>query len=139
MNNRNINIGKFQKKIFLITFIPMVALSVFNFLLISALYLALKRIIQTQSSIPDLIREVQQCSLGAIWAMTLIFIGALFWVNQESSKMVGAFERLIKELNEFDPDKSGNSLETRKGDTFAKTIAQRINLILEDWVKNKKR
>lgn len=139
MNNRNINIGKFQKKIFLITFIPMVALSVFNFLLISALYLALKRIIQTQASIPDLTREVQQCSLGAIGAMVLIFIGALLWVNQESSKMVGAFERLIKELNEFDPDKSGNSLETRKGDTFAKTIAQRINLILEDWVKNKKR
>ena len=135
MLNRKLSVGKFQNKLISIMFIPMVNLLIFNFFFLFALYSTLFRTIQAESSVPVLMQYIQQYYYIAIIIIMLIFILTLFWIHTESSKMVGAFERLIKELDEFDLSKQDKIFHVRKNDTFAKEIANRINKILGDWVK----
>lgn len=138
MVRTNTVITKFQGKIILLTFIPMVALVVFNFILLFALYSAMVNIIMSPQSTAGLVQEIQKTYMIIIGVMVLIFIGAIFWVFVESGRMVGAFERLIKELNEFNDPSKVKLLRTRKEDTFAKEIAVLINGILQDWASGRK-
>ena len=139
MPRKNLTVGKFQAKIIFITFIPMVVLLGFMFLLLFVIYWSLTGIMLSQQSVPAITREIQQYCYAAVGVITLVFVGFLVWVYIESGKMVGAFERMIKELNAFDPDNPQKAVHARKGDTFAQDIAQRINEILENWIKGKPR
>ena len=130
MPQRRFSIGRFQKKIVFITFIPVVAISIFAFFIVTALYSALFSSILSETSIPHLLQNIQRYSYIALGALILIFIAILLWVYVESGKMVSALDRLMKELDEFDPNRKGWAFHVRKGDTLAKEIASRINKIL---------
>src|SRR3989338_8017953 len=130
MPQRKFLIGRFQKKIIFITFIPVVAISLFAFFIIVALYSALFSSILSESSIPYLLQNIQRYSYIAVGVLILIFIVILSWVYVESSMMVSALDRLMKELDEFDPNRKGWAFHVRKDDTLAKEIASRINKIL---------
>lgn len=138
MVRTNTVITKFQAKIILLTFIPMATLVVFNFILLFVLYSAVVNIILSPQSTTVLVLEIQKTCVMIIGVMVLIFIGALFWVFVESGRMVGAFERLIRELNTINDPSQVKPLMTRKQDTFAKEIASMINGVLQDWASGKK-
>ncbi len=63
--------------------------------------------------------------------LPLILMGGIFWAYYITSKVIGPFERLIRELDEILETGKKKHLQTRQGDRLAKEMLKRINALID--------
>jgi len=70
--------------------------------------------------------------------MTLFFLMSLIGAYIISHKMVGAFGRIIRELDEIIDGRSQRMITCRSGDTLTKALLERVNVLIKSYVKQAK-
>ena len=126
--------NKYQKKIIALAFLPAVIIIVFMWIAMEIFYRELVGVIVYQSS-ADAINIVNHWS-GIIFAgFFIVLIGITLWAFSASLNMVGAFERLIRELDDVISGSSNKPLKARPKDELANGLLKRINVLIEHFQK----
>ncbi len=68
-------------------------------------------------------------------ALAVIFVLALIWVYVASNRWVGAFERIIREMDGVIAGKSKNHISARKNDVLALDLLKRVNALIDGYQK----
>ena len=79
---------------------------------------------------PAIIEGMYKRTIATYIILWLLFILTVWWAFQVSSKLVGAFERLLQELDDVVSGKSRRPLKARKNDALANALLERINAII---------
>ncbi len=129
--------NKYQTEIILLTFIPSVLtfLSFISFVVIAnpAISKAIFHI-----SFYDKEKLINDYSWLMIFFMCLFFVIALYCSFIVSHHMVGAFGRIIRELDEIIAGRSQKAISCRPKDTLTKDLLKRVNVLIEHYVKDRK-
>lgn len=84
-------------------------------------------IINPSQEIPD----TKLTILTILLVLPLIFLLVIVWAYTITNKLVGAFDRILKELDEVIAGKQKRHLSVRKGDELAEEVVRRINLLID--------
>ncbi|MBF0397894.1 MAG: hypothetical protein HQK78_14030 [Desulfobacterales bacterium] len=137
------NINKFQVRILL----PMLlsALIILSFLsLIYYLSISKTSTILESSKGTTIVYDYSLGYLGSIETffpfltviMSIIVVILIFWTYRISNRLVGPYERIIKEIDEILEGKRENITPLRKGDEMFEKLLNRINILIEMLKKN---
>ena len=66
--------------------------------------------------------------MGALW---VFFVGLLLWVYREANYLVGAFNRVKKQLNEVSTGKRQEPIIVRNQDHLFLELLENINVIIK--------
>lgn len=133
--------NKYQKEIILLAFIPavLVFLSFIAIVFIGNVLLGnpviLERLFHSSHS------EItpNQFSEMIVFLMCSFFILSLFVAFIISNNMVGAFGRIIRELDDVLAGRSQKTISSRTKDTLSKDLLKRINKLIEYYVEHQKK
>lgn len=120
--------SKFQRPILHIFVFS--ALAVVAALSLAASYLCYdmtNTIITTGSEIPT----IKIAILLGLMLMPIVFLFIIFWAYRVSSHLVGAFERILKELDGVIEKNEKKHLHARKGDQLAEELLSRVNVLID--------
>lgn len=68
---------------------------------------------------------------GLISLATVLMIIVVFWTLRISGRYFGAYERILKELDEVIAGREKGPLKTRNGDVICGELLKRINALIE--------
>jgi hypothetical protein len=122
--------NKYQLSIILLTFFPPVVVCTSMAIFITIMYYQMLNVIRYNSS-AVVARSLTQWSgliVGVLCAMCIV---SLFWVFILSSRLVGPFERIIRELDEVIEHKKKKKIVARTKDELANQILKRINVLID--------
>lgn len=120
--------SKFQRPILHIFVFS--ALAVVAALSLAASYLCYdmtSTLITTDSEIP----AIKIAILLGLMVMPLVFLFIIIWAYRVSSHLVGAFERILKELDDIIEKNEKRHLQARKGDQLAEELLSRVNVLID--------
>ena len=69
--------------------------------------------------------------LIVLMCMPVIFSSIVLWTYRITNEMVGAFERLLRELDQIITSKKKEHLVVRKRDVLAGELIKRINILID--------
>jgi hypothetical protein len=122
--------NKYQKKIIILAFLPVITIIVLMWLFLSVFYQEMVGVILYQSSTQAVKTINHWGAIIGVGFMALL-IGVLYWSFSLSLHLVGAFERIIKELDEVIGGRSSKPLSARPKDELANELLKRINVLIE--------
>jgi len=73
-------------------------------------------------------KELMTFLILALWGFLLLFY---IWTRLVASNMLGAFERLLRELDEINESRTKKRLICRKNDTLAYHLIKRLNTLMD--------
>ncbi len=79
---------------------------------------------------PNLYR-FQQMIPSLLSLATILMILIIFWTLRVSGRYFGAYERIIKELDQVLAGKRKEPLKARKGDVIFEELLKRVNILIE--------
>jgi hypothetical protein len=79
---------------------------------------------------PDLY-YFQKIIPGLLSLVTALMILVVFWALRISGRYFGAYERILKELDEILAGREKKPLKTRHGDVVFEGLLKRINVLIE--------
>ncbi len=128
-------LNKYQKQIIALVLIPTLILCILISVFITYFH---KEIINfvlytTNPPSPEFLNRWGNIILIVLW-IYLIFV--ILWVENVSRKLVGAFGRILRELDEIIAGKEQKSIKARKDDELANELLKRINKLIEMLPKN---
>ena len=129
--------NRFQWPIILTGLIPTFFFCTFSTFFVVFLHGELINLIKYNSHVRsmDLINEWGFAVLVSIW---VFFILAYVWIQSASSRSVGAFSRILKELDKkIEANDFSALVRARERDTLANELVKRINKLLEKIQKPK--
>jgi len=92
-------------------------------------------------STPAVFALVKKWGFLTISALWMLFISIAVWVLGVSGNLVGAFQRIIRELDEFIDGKELKQIKARSKDDLANDLLKRINILIKNlphnWRSNK--
>lgn len=121
--------NKYQKKIVAVAFLPIVFVIVFMWIVTTVFYKEMVGVILYQSS-ADAIRLINQWGLVVFLGFMVVLFLVIFFSMSVSLNLVGAFERIIKELDDVVSGKSNKPLMARPKDELANELLKRINVLI---------
>ncbi len=130
--------NKYQNEIILLTFIP----SVLTFLsFICFVFIGNPTVCKAvfHVSFYDKVKFVNDMSGLMVTLMCLFFMLSLVGAFIISHNMVGAFGRIIRELDEIIAGRSERLISSRPNDTLTKDLLKRVNVLVEHYVKHSKK
>ncbi len=122
--------NRFQRRIIALTFAPLLAIIVFMWVIMDVFYKEMVNVILYQSS-ADAMRTINHWGGYLLLGFLTILIGTIFWAFSVSLNLVGAFERIIRELDEMIEGESYKTLRARPKDELANELLKRINVLIE--------
>ena len=128
--------NKYQGRIIFLTFFP----SILMFLLfICIVFIANPGISDAllRTSFLDMERLIYQIPWLIVFVMSLILLLSMVGAYVISLNMVGAFGRIICELDKIIAGRSQKTITSRSDDTLTKDLLKRINVLVEYYVENK--
>ena len=130
--------NKYQRKIILLAFIPgaLIFMAFICIVFIGAPNFS-KAIFHT--SFWNLENSVNQISGLLVLLMCLIFLFSMIQAFIISHKMLGAYERIIRELDEIISGRSQKTIKGRPYDTLTNDLLKHINVLVEFYRDNKKK
>ena len=129
--------NQYQKRIIALAFIPVIIIIVFTWIIMEVFYRAMIGVILYQSS-AEAVRMINQWSGIIFVGFLAVLIGTIFWSFSVSLNLVGAFERIIRELDELIDNKSNKTLKARPKDDLANELLKRINVLIEQSAQKNK-
>ena len=128
-SKRYVYINKYQWPILIVTIVPSVAIICLAMLLIKLFYLSLIDMLLQHSIVDSLVFVKQRCS--GIFISLLVALGLIIAFGLTvSMNLVGAFERVLRELDEVIEGKRKSGINVRKNDGLAKELLDRVNTII---------
>ncbi len=127
---------KYQDRIIFLTIYP----SLFIFLSFSGIIFMGNLIISravVHTSFLGMIKLINQFSEWMGFLICLIFLISVIGAFVISHHIVGAFGRIIHELDEIIAGRSKKSIIVRPKDDLSNELLKRINILVEYYVKNK--
>ncbi len=123
--------NKYQRRIIALTFIPSLILCILLTLFIFYFHRELINMILYSSTPPSIqfIRKWGIITLITLWAF---FISVIIWAFRVSNNLVGAFERILRELDEMIAGREYKRLRARSDDDLANELLKRINALLQN-------
>lgn len=129
--------NEYQARIVLLTFFPslfiFIAFTTLSTLLISGVTQVL-----LYNSPATLAVQLSQWSGLIVFVLCLIFISALIFSFFISRDLVGAFGRIIRELDEVIEGRSKKLISARPEDKLANELLKRVNILIQSYIANKK-
>ena len=128
--------NKYQDKIILLSFVP----SAFIFIAFMMIVFIGNPIIskavfsKTLPSVANLIYTFTGVLVFILCSIILLAITIAFVISHH---LVGAFGRIIRELDDIIEGKSKRSITYRPGDELAGDLLKRVNVLVEFYVKHK--
>jgi len=86
---------------------------------------------------PEILNIIENWGYWIIGAFWLLFIIIFFWALIVSGNLVGAFVRIIRELDDFIAGKEHKSIRARRNDDLANDLLKRINILIKNIVMHK--
>jgi len=127
--------NKYQNDLILIAFIPsaLIFLSFISIIFISnpAITKALFHI-----SFYDNAKLVSKFSGLIIFLLCFMFMLSIIAAFFVSHNMIGAFGRIIREMDDVIAGRSQKMISSRPNDTMTKELLKRVNLLIESYVKH---
>ncbi len=137
--SRILHANHYQRQVVWLVFIPSLSLCVlFTFFLLS-----LQRDVtnfRISGTVPSNLQLIETWGWAVLIATWVAFMGFLLWANVIANRMVGPFERLLRELDEVIHLRTVRKLRVRPGDDLAQQLLLRINFLLENirWMNSSK-
>ena len=122
------NINRFQKPIINLILYPAIATSAILFCYI--LYFQFE-VIQVLSSPTKNIEAITGKIFFIFAFLVLSFGGIILWAYKVSNALVGAFERIMRELDDILAGKGKRHLRSRKEDVLANELLKRVNFLID--------
>jgi len=126
--------NKYQREIILLAFIP----SVLIFLSFIAIVFIGNPIVSNavlHTSFFNVQNLINHFSVLIIFLICFYFISCMVLTFIISDRMVGAFDRIVRELDEVIAGRSQKLIKSRPEDTLSKDLIKRINVLIESYVK----
>ena len=126
----------FQRRILWLAIVPSLIFCIFITISILELYREMDDFMKYFSK-PAVFSMIEKWGLLIISALWLLFVFIIVWVFNVSGKLVGAFGRIIRELDEFIDGKEIKRIKARRKDDLANELLKRINILIKnlphDW------
>ena len=122
------NATRFQKPIINLILYPAIATSAVLFFYI--LYFQYE-VISAFSSPAKSSDSVTQKAFFIFVLLVLSFSGIILWAYKVSSNLVGAFERILRELDEILAGRGKRHIRARKDDELANELLKRVNALID--------
>ncbi len=74
---------------------------------------------------------IDQRILSIIIILWVLLFFVLYWAYRVSSQLVGAFDRILRELDEYLDGKGKKHIHSRKNDKLADELLKRINALID--------
>ena len=129
--------NKYQERIVLLAFLP----SLLIFLAFSGIFFLMASetmavFFHGQSS--SLENFVSQWSSWIVAVLCVVFVLALVFAFVFSHNLVGAFSRIIAELDEIIAGRSQKPITARPADELANELLKRVNVLIQHYIEHKK-
>lgn len=124
-----LNTNKYQKKIIVPILISCLLACAVNLFCLSYYYLGGTLHQEAPFGISLLTLNVLAPWLYVFFTLTIAFI--LLWTYYISNRMVGPFDRIIRELDDVIAGKKTTKIGTRKGDEMFEQLLKRVNTLIE--------
>ncbi|MBF0479217.1 MAG: hypothetical protein HQL26_07005 [Candidatus Omnitrophica bacterium] len=128
--NKFFRLNQYQLSIILVTFVPMLVMAVTVTFLVRNMHMqAIVNLIYGSST--DMVHFIEQAAfvlLATVWTLFVISMVIAFSV---SNRLVGGFERILRELDSVIEHKYPNKIVARKKDKLASELVSRINMLIE--------
>lgn len=129
--------NKFQEKIILLAFFPSALIFLSFICIVFVSNPAISKAV-LHVSFYDKEKLVSRLSGLIVFLMCSLFVLSLIGAFVISHNMVGAFGRIIRELDEIIAGRSQKTINSRPDDTLSKDLLKRINVLIESYVKHEK-
>lgn len=126
----------YQNKIILLCFLP----SVVTFLAFSTIVFIGNPIITKavyHQSIDSVLNLVYGFTGAIVFVLCLLVLLSVMSAFVISHHIVGPFGRIMKELDDIIDGKSQRKITSRPGDDLARDLLQRVNVLVDSYVKQK--
>lgn len=126
--------NKYQKRIVLLTLLPTLIIVIFVNCMMQIYHGELVNVILRGSMTEgiDFVNDSAGLILTCVWAFVVIVV---VWSFALSRNLVGAFERIIVELDEVIEGKDREEIIARNNDDLAKNLLSRINMLIRHLPK----
>jgi len=124
--------NKYRKRILSIVLLPTIIICLLISFLILLFHLELVSVILYGEGSLSL-EAINQWSFIIVFVLWLIFIIVYIRVHIVSSQLVGAFERIMNEMDEVIGNKEKKELKAREKDDLANELLKRINLLIDGY------
>jgi hypothetical protein len=133
--------NKYQEKIVLLSFIPSFCiLFVFT---VSLFFIRSEIVNNVRNGVHlnyafVLMHWIHHSYNYIIWGVCGIFILSAIWAFKIAHELLGAFNRIIKELDEVIEGRRTKSISARPEDGLAQELLKRINVLAQHYIDHKK-
>lgn len=128
--------NKYQRRIVALAFFPTIVLCVSILVLAKLFYKELINII-VNSSPATSVRFIDEWGALTIFIIWCLFVLILAWGYLVSRDMVGAFVRILRELDEIIAGGERKRISARQQDDLASELLNRINILIDNLPKEK--
>ena len=77
------------------------------------------------------IDKIKGMTTAVFAIISMTFLAVIVWAYDVSSRLVGAFERILRELDEIIAGKGKHHIKARKDDLLANTLLERVNKLID--------
>ena len=126
----------YQKKLFIIALFPSLAICC-TFIWIGQLFYRQMMGIILFNSPSSSAQLINQWGVAISLVVFGLFVSLIYWGYYVSQNMVGAFNRIMRELDEIIEKGSLKRITVRSKDDLAQHIVNRINVLIDNIQKNK--
>ena len=126
---------KYQKEMIILTFLPS-ALIFLSFISIVFIGNPAFSLAVFHTSFLHSETSINQFSEIIVFLMCVFFLLSLLAAFIISHNMIGAFGRIIRELDEIIAGHSQRAISSRPNDTLTKDLLKRINVLVEYYIKH---
>ncbi len=124
-----LNVNKYQRPILYLILLP----SLFSCTILFSYILYFQfEVISTLYS-PE-VKDTEQLMIKSLFVfgfLLISFLGVVLWAFRTSSNLVGAFERIITELDAILAGKGKKHVYARKDDQLANDLLKRVNALID--------
>jgi hypothetical protein len=124
--------NQYQRQIVLLAFFPALIMAALIGVLLTLFYNAAIDVILNGGAAKS-VALINQWGGLILSSLLILFILILAWIYQVSRDLVGAFERIIRELDDVIAGKGKRKIQARPKDTLANDLLKRINVLIEDY------
>ncbi len=124
--------NKYQKRVLMLAFIPIVIVYVALISFATLFKHELMNVMLMDSPAMG-IQFLIKWHITVIFVLAVIFIAILIWAYKISANLVGAFERILKEMDEVIAGRSQRKIKARAKDDLANELLHRVNQLIDGY------
>jgi len=126
-----IRLNKFQRRVVTVPFFSSLVFVILMTIFVRSFHSDLINVILYEQS-PFSVNLIKKWEFLILFLLWLFFATVILWVYFISSNLVGAFERVLRELDSNIEKKEKKHIYARKDDYLANDLLKRINTLIDN-------